>query len=106
MASGPFHYQRAEALLSGDAQVRDGDLTADMLCAVAHGLLALAAATALGSEPDGQLPDDQAAWIRAASEQPAAARRRREAERAEQAEWDSVDSNAYQDRLEAGGGES
>lgn len=105
--TGPEHYREAERLLEfareADAEP-ETSWTFDQAIqsAQVHATLALAAATALGTA-DQQNTDDYNAWFRAASEHPRAAQRRREAERAEQAEWDSIDSNAYQARIEAGG---
>jgi hypothetical protein len=91
--TGPEHYAEAERLLAEfDAIEQHGlyTITPTLLTrAQLHMGLAQAAATALAGQGEGNmlLPDDRAAWIRAASESPKAAQRRREADAAEAAEF-------------------
>ena len=75
MATGPEHYREAEKLLGEAADPYDFDLTqaernTKALGAQVHATLALAAATALGREGEGQtMPSkDRAAWFEAAAE--------------------------------------
>lgn len=94
MATGSEHYREAERL-AGMAERSDLEY-APYLATLsnAHATLALAAATALGHLGEGGKPyeDDRRAWVEAASEVPAANRRRREAEAAERAEFRIMDS--------------
>lgn len=100
--TGPENYLRAQALLETVADLDEYDTAQGrelLVAAQVHATLAVAAAVALGTS-DQQNADDYGAWLRVASEQPAADRSRREADLAEEAEWDTVDSSAYQDARE------
>lgn len=63
--TGPEHYRKAEKLLrdyKGDTNV--------LRTAQVHATLALAAATAAGSRPDGMYVEDFTAWDEAAGVSP------------------------------------
>ena len=93
MTTGVEHYREAERLLAtagetvSTAPMGSWSRQNQLDAAQVHATLALAAATAMQhcNPGSGMLQDDRAAWLRAASEYPAAEAGRRQRERDEAA---------------------
>lgn len=102
MTTGPQHYAEAERLLTAKGDGFVPDILAE---AQVHATLALAAATALqhfnGAEI-GMNQDDRQAWLRTASEKPAADAARRQAERNELAEYEVSTARWFAEARAAG----